>query len=209
MIKEFEDLPLRGPNALAFNKDENELYVCDAGNMMNCSLFPKFGSLYAIDIDSKIMRPILHSCLSYPADVLYDSSTGCIYLAELFANRVIRLKQSSEGIFHPSIFCQFSGRLGPSALAMDEFGNLYVARYEFQNLAAENDGLISVLNSEGVLIGELILTKLPEITGMLITPRKKETLFLTEKYTNGVIKIKLSHFISELDKTKLEEHLKF
>jgi hypothetical protein len=30
-----------------------------------------------------------------------------------------------------SVFYQFSGRMGPSAIAIDTDGNLYVARYDF------------------------------------------------------------------------------
>lgn len=62
------------------------------------------------------------------------------------------------------------------------------------------DGIISVINKEGVLIGELIINKLSEITGLFISSKKKEMLYFTEKNSNGVMKIKLSSFISELDK---------
>ncbi len=210
LVKEFDEMPLKGPTSLTFNKDEGEIYVTDAGDMLNSSIYPNNGSLFVIDLDSKIIRPILLNCLSFPADVLYDNTRKCLYVAETFTNRIIRLTQNPEGVFHSSVFCQFNGRLGPTALAMDEFGYLYVARYEFQNPISDNDGLISVLNREGVIIGELFLSKLPEITGMLISPKKKESLFLTEKNSNGVLKIKLTHFISEIDKSKFDnENLKF
>lgn len=77
------------------------------------------------------MRPILHNCLSFPSDVLYDQVKGNVYVAETFANRVIRLTQNPYGVYNASIFYQFNGRLGPTALALDEIGNLYVARYEY------------------------------------------------------------------------------
>jgi hypothetical protein len=47
------------------------------------------------------------------------------------ANRVLRFVQRPAGVYHSSVFHQFSGRLGPSALAVDADGNLYVARYDF------------------------------------------------------------------------------
>jgi len=60
--------------------------------------------------------------------------------------------------------------------------------------------MISVLNQNGILIGELLLPKLPELTGIYISPKKKDTLYFTEKNSNGVFKIKLASFLSEVDK---------
>jgi len=99
---------------------------------METPLYPLEGSVYAIDLESKIMRPILDKCLSFPADILYDSKRGNIYIADSFNNRVIRLCQNPVGVYNASVFHQFNGRVGPTALSLDELGNLYVGRYEFQ-----------------------------------------------------------------------------
>lgn len=66
--------------------------------------------------------------------------------------------------------------------------------------------MISVINQSGSLVGELLIPKLPEITGMYISPKKKDTLYLTEKNSNGVFKIKLANFLSEIDKA--DDYLK-
>ena len=55
----------------------------------------------------------------------------CSYVAELLANRILRFAARPAGVYHQSVFHQFAGRMGPSALAIDEDGNLYVARYDF------------------------------------------------------------------------------
>ena len=74
--------------------------------------------------------------------------------------------------------------------------------------------MISVLNKDGDLIGELELPKMSEITGMYI-PKKfidesKELenntktnvfLYFTEKNFNGVKKIKLNSFIADIEKS--------
>jgi len=213
------------------------------------------GSLYYVELDNKITRGLLVNCLSYPSDLIYDNSNQILYVAETFSNRIIRLIQSPPGSYHSSIFHQFNGRVGPTAITMDELGNIYVARYEFQvinpflnnkylffyfnsitvnnklnlgyfdenslknffNLfqlnkknkkSSENDvdGVISLLNKEGNLVGELIIPKMPEITGIFISSKNKDFLYFTEKNYNGVMRIKLSSFISEI--TKLEDNNK-
>lgn len=70
----------------------------------------------------------------------------------------------------------------------------------------DTDGIVSVISSSGELVGELIISKFPEITGLFIPSKKRENLYFTEKGSNGIMKIKLSTFISDLD--KLEENNK-
>jgi len=52
-------------------------------------------------------------------------------------------------------------------------------------------------------VGELIIPKMPEITGIFISSKNKDVLYFTEKNFNGVMRIKLSSFIAEI--TKLED----
>jgi sugar lactone lactonase YvrE len=210
LVKDFEGNPLKGPCSIAINRDENSLIVCDAGNFGTTSLNRATGSIFLIELDTptKISRPLLLNCLAYPADVIFDGSTGIAYVCETFNNRVIRFIQSPPGVYHSSVFHQFTGRLGPTAISIDELGNIYVARYEFQSNEVDVDGVISVLNREGYLVGELIVPKMPEITSLCISAKEKQkdSLFLTEKSFNGVLKIKLSQFVSEI--YKLEENNK-
>jgi hypothetical protein len=79
-----------------------------------------------------ILRPLSYNTLAYPADLVFDNQRGILYVVETFANRVLRLIQNPIGVYHMSIFHVFSGRLGPSSITIDEFGNIYVARYEYQ-----------------------------------------------------------------------------
>lgn len=132
LVKDYEGNPLKGPSSIAFNQDDNSLIVCDAGNFGTTSLNRALGSVYLVELDSKITRPLLLNCLAYPADIAYDNSTQVAYLCETFTNRIIRFVQNPPGVYHSSVFHQFSGRLGPTAITLDQIGNIYVARYEFQ-----------------------------------------------------------------------------
>lgn len=207
ICKDYEGTPLKGPTSIALNKEEETLVFCDSGNFGTSSLNRPYGSLFICDLQSRITRPILLNCLAHPSDLVLDITRNCIYVCETFTNRIIRVV-NKDGIYNSSIFYQFSGRMGPSAIAIDDtLGNIYVARYEFQNDENEIDGIISVINKEGMLIGELVIPKLSEITGLLIPSKYKDVIYFTEKNSNGIFKIKLSNFINEMD--KLEENNKF
>ncbi len=134
LVKDYEDQDLKGPTALAYNKEDNILFIGDGRNFMETQLYPLEGSVYVIDLETRIMRPVLDKCLSYPADVLYDNKRGNLFIADTFCNRIIRLCQNPVGVYNASVFHQFNGRVGPTALAIDELGNVYVGRYEFQTV---------------------------------------------------------------------------
>jgi hypothetical protein len=53
-------------------------------------------------------------------------------------------------------------------------------------------------------VGELIVDKISEISGIFISHRIKECLYLTERNSTGIYKIKISSFISEVDKMLME-----
>jgi hypothetical protein len=44
---------------------------------------------------------------------------------------------------------------------------------------------------------------MPEITGIYISPKKKDVLYVTEKISNGILRIKLSTFLEKLEDVKL------
>ena len=85
---------------------------------------------------------------------------------------------------------------------MDENGYLYVARYEYSPVEfegeLEGDGLISVINKDGIMVGELDLPELPEITGLYISPKKRENLYVTERNSSGIFRIKISSMVAIL-----------
>jgi sugar lactone lactonase YvrE len=116
---------------MAYNKNTNTLYVTDGGIMDNAELYPRIGSLFAIDLDTKVMKAIMKNNMAFPADVIYDNINDCLYVAETLENRVLRISNMPYGVLNASVYCQFNGRLGPNALALDDTGYLFVARYEY------------------------------------------------------------------------------
>lgn len=196
---------------MCFNSHENVIYFVDGMKFENGQCYPCNDSLFCLDLDTKIVKPILSKCLSHCSDICYDNLSKAIYICEPFANRVTKAQIHKSGTIFSSIFHQFSGRLGPTSLAVDEFGNIYVSRFEFavsinhlKDLTenGNTDGLISVLNTKGDIIGELYLPKLPEISSLFISSKRKDSLYFTERGCNSVMKIKLSNFVTDLEKNK-------
>ena len=214
VIRDYEGNPLLGPTSLVLNTEDNSLLFCDGGNFESTSLSYPQGGVYYVELESHTTRPIIEKCLAYPADIIFEPILGIGYVAETFANRILRITENPQGIFHTSVFYVFNGRVGPTALTIDDQGNIYVSRFEYQKEDKSVNGLISVINKDGYLVGELELPKMSEITGMFI-PKKlidesKEMennvktnvyLYFTEKNFNGVKRIKLNSFISDIEKS--------
>ena len=211
LIKDYDNKPFQGITSFAYNHNENIIYFTDAGKLEVSALYPAVGSVFMLDLDTKVIKPLMYECLSYPVDIVYDYINKTIYVAEMLANRIIRIKQDNAGIFYSSVFFQFSGRIGPRALSIDELGNLYCARYETQDNSGtidinnSLDGLITVLDSSGIIKGEITIPKSPEIISILIPSRKKDSLFYTLNENKTIYKIKLSVFISELEALEINQ----
>ena len=91
-----------------------------------------------------MLKLIIDSKLAHPCGLALSLDENMIYVAETGMNRVLRIVCHSSGVYHTSVFHQFSGRFGPTALAMNLDGRLYVARFDFTECSKH--GLISVLN---------------------------------------------------------------
>lgn len=212
LVKDYEGYPLKGPTSLAINNESNSILFCDGGYFEATSLNNPTGSLFSVELDTQNIQPILLNCLSYPSDIFFDNIIGIGYVSETFSNRLLRITENPQGVYHASVFYCFNGRLGPSSVACDDEGNVYVSRFEYQNKEGSVDGLISVINKEGILIGEIQVPKMSEITGMYIprrfydeskegeAPKIPQILYFTERNFNGVKKIKLQQFRQEIEK---------
>ncbi len=214
VIRDYEGNPLLGPTSLVLNTEDNSLLFCDGGNFESTSLSNPNGGVYYVELESRTTRPIIEKCLAYPSDIIFEPIIGIGYVAETFANRILRITENPQGIFHTSVFYVFNGRVGPTSLTIDDQGNVYVSRFEYQKEDKSVNGLISVINKDGDLVGELEIPKMCEITGMFIPKRLNEEskelenipkanvyLYFTERNFNGVKRIKLNSFISDIEKS--------
>ena len=92
-----------------------------------------------------MLKPIIDGKLAHPSGLAMSNDEKLIYVAETGMNRILRIVCHSSGVYHTSVFHQFSsGRFGPTALAMHSDGRLFVARFDFTE--SSKHGLITALN---------------------------------------------------------------
>lgn len=181
LVGVYEDKPLKGPNAITQDKYGN-FFFTDSGPFGQTGLDNPTGSLFTITNSptGQILKPLSLENLAYPSGIAVSPNGRFIYVAEQMTNRLLRFFQQPEGVFHSSVFCQFSGGVGPSAVAIDDRGNIYVAHYDVAAMGAE--GRISILGTNGDLKSNIVIAG-PEITGLAVN---EKYLYITER-SNGII----------------------
>ena len=217
IFKDYCGVSLKGPTSIIGSNDDDYIIVTDAGLFGSSGVNNNNGSIYLYDIINNVLRPIILNNLSYPCDIYHDKEEDIFYVCDMLSNRVLRLIQSPKGVFHTSVFYTFNGKLGPSAINMDDMGNIYISRSDFYG-KNNKDGIISIISKEGNLIGEIIVEGYSEINGLLIPKnfkKEKDTrggngngndslspnvIYFTDKNFSGVLKIKLSVISQELEK---------
>jgi sugar lactone lactonase YvrE len=191
VIKDFDGNALKGPNSMILSEKNNILFFTDSGPLGETSLENPSGSVFAIDLSVSMLKPVIYNKLAYPSGLALSPEENVLYVSETYANRILRIVCHSSGVYHTSVFYQFSGRLGPTALALHpQSGKLYVARYDFNDCS--KSGLISVLTDEGELENELVLPDHPEITGLYFSKVQEDILYATECTTNSLLKIQVN-----------------
>ena len=190
MIKDFDGSNLKGPNQMVLSEKNNCLFFTDSGPLGESSLENPTGSIFAIDLGVSMLKPIVYGKLAHPSGVALSPQENVLYVAETLNNRILRVVIHSSGVYHTSVFHQFSGRLGPTALACSPEGLLYVARFDFTECS--KDGLITVLTENGDVSEELIVNDCTEITGLYFSKDQEDILYATESSTNSLLKIQVS-----------------
>lgn len=177
---------------MILSEKNNTLFFTDSGPMGETSLENPTGSVFAIDLSVSMLKPVIYNKLAYPSGLALSPEENVLYVAETYANRILRIVCHASGVYHTSVFHQFSGRLGPTSIALHpQTGKLYVARYDF--LDCSKLGIVSILSDEGELESELVLPDHPEITGLYFSKVQDDILYATECTTNSLLKIQVNN----------------
>eukprot|EP00434_Breviolum_minutum_P014155 symbB.v1.2.012480.t1/scaffold861.1/size176854/10 len=116
-VKEYEQSQFLGPNSLCLSRQTGMLYFTDSGPLGETSLQNPRGSVFAISPSTQLLIPLCLNTLAHPCGVALSPDEKNIYVAETAMNRILRFTQHPPQVFQCSVFCQLSGRFGPTALA--------------------------------------------------------------------------------------------
>ena len=152
---------------MVLSEKNNSLFFTDSGPMGESNLENPCGSIFAIDLGVSMLKPIVYGKLALPSGLALSPNENILYVAETLLNRILRVVIHSSGVYHTSVFYQFSGRLGPTALAVSPSGQLYVARFDFAE--ASSNGLISIISDSGECEEELVVQDCSELTGLFFS----------------------------------------
>lgn len=180
-VREYEQSQFLGPNSLCLGKD-GVLYFTDSGPMGETSLQNPRGSVFKIDGSTQLLLPLCLHTLAHPCGIALSPDEKVVYVAETGMNRILRFSQSPPNVFHCSVFHQLSGRFGPTAMAVRDNGDIFVAHFDFQDNS--ESGKILILDSEGQVTGSIVVPG-PEVTGLTLTPDQRH-LLITEKSTTSL-----------------------
>uniref|UniRef100_A0A7S1KLE5 SMP-30/Gluconolactonase/LRE-like region domain-containing protein n=1 Tax=Percolomonas cosmopolitus TaxID=63605 RepID=A0A7S1KLE5_9EUKA len=198
-VREYESKLFRGPNSIVIDKSSDretqDVFFTDSGligegmeSASGGSGSPSAsGSLYWIR-NGDLLQPIDLENLKTPYGVCLSSQTGCLYVAELQENRLIRYVRSrGKGGWIRSTWMQFSGRMGPSALAYSN-GYIFVAHYDMRESRTRHGRVVVVDERDCAIVDEIIIENGCEVSGLCVS-RDAQTLYITERVTKSVYKV--------------------
>ena len=186
-VSEYEARRFKGPSAICVDASGN-MYFTDSGPLGESTLTSRSGSVFTVSRDGQLLQPIALECLAHPSGVAMAPNDSALFVTEMLMNRLLRAVQRPAGVWHCSVFYQFSGSLGPSAVACDADGVLYVALYDM--VATGSPGRIVVLSPRGALLRELTLPA-PEVSGLAVDV-ERGLLYVTESSSNSLFRLAIA-----------------
>eukprot|EP01064_Diplonema_japonicum_P026757 TRINITY_DN382_c3_g1_i1.p1 TRINITY_DN382_c3_g1~~TRINITY_DN382_c3_g1_i1.p1 ORF type:complete len:278 (+),score=20.22 TRINITY_DN382_c3_g1_i1:74-907(+) len=186
LASSYKGSALKGPTGVCTSK-EGQLYFTDGGPFGTTSLAVPRGSLYVYDPSTQTTSCLAAESLAYPTALCLNPQGSALYVCETSANRILRYIQRPRGVWHGSVFYQFSGLLGPTCIDCDSSGNIFVGRCDFKEQSPES--LVSIIRPNGT---DLASFSVPgaEISGLALEKTNME-LFITEASLNKIFKYKL------------------
>jgi sugar lactone lactonase YvrE len=183
-MKSYQDKAFKGPNSIVSSRN-GTLYFTDSGPLGETTINSPTGSVFSLI--GEFIQPLAFRCLAHPSGIALSPKEDEIYVCETLKNRILRFVRRPSGIYQCSVFHQFNGLLGPTSIAVDGNGYLYVSRFEFSDIAKNENGVITVLTPEGEKAYD-IKVKGSELTHICFDSEMKH-LYFSEVSSKTIYKI--------------------
>lgn len=185
-VQQFEGAPLLGPRSLCFTADR-EIVVADSGVLGDTSLTRPAACVYRTVQSRQQLVRLTGANLAFASSVAVSAGDGCIFVAEMAANRVLRYLPRAEGHYHGSVFAQLSGSMGPSSVAIHPTTrDVYIAQQDDDRVSRE--GVIRVFDAAGNEKGFIGVPGVAGLTGIAVAP-SGTTLFIVAEQEGGKSKL--------------------
>lgn len=73
IVSDYEGKELLGPNCMVLHEDSHYLYFTDSGTMGKSSLSNPIGSLFAADLSSQVLKPVILYSLAHPSGLALEN----------------------------------------------------------------------------------------------------------------------------------------
>lgn len=143
------------------------------------------GSVYAVvkGLAGTHLKPIAYSSLASPAGLALSTDERDVFVCELMANRLVRIHQHPVGVYHMSVFHQFSGAIGPVGVAVARDGTIFVA---VTDTPGEGKlGFVHVLSPNGQHVASVDFPT-PQLSGIALSP-DETTMLVTSGARGGEV----------------------
>eukprot|EP00697_Spironema_sp_BW2_P016520 gnl/Spiro4/7785_TR4096_c0_g2_i1.p1 gnl/Spiro4/7785_TR4096_c0_g2~~gnl/Spiro4/7785_TR4096_c0_g2_i1.p1 ORF type:complete len:320 (-),score=54.64 gnl/Spiro4/7785_TR4096_c0_g2_i1:107-1066(-) len=188
LVSHYDGRILKGPNSVCIDQ-RGVIYFTDGGSFGESDLINKTGSVFMFDpneegVDGQpgVLRPLALNCLAYPCGICLSQDESQVFVCEGANNRLLRFVQHPRGVFHCSVFHQFSGGFGPRAIACHPAnGDLYVARFEFNDVSRSYGSVCVLPNAPNTGIRAEFRLPVQELYGVAFGGVLRRTLFVTAR----------------------------
>lgn len=150
-MKDYEGVPLIGPHSLALSRKTGNLFVTDCGYfgetgiqnkhvcltlMVGECVFDRHGAGWYQTSVSEVSIDANRSCAKQWREDSFCVLDGQQSASTLFPKSIRNILQQVWTSTNPSVFHQFSGRMGPSSITANwDLQLLFVSLYEFKALS--------------------------------------------------------------------------
>ena len=172
----YQGVPFRGPNDLAFDPNGN-LYFTDP---KDSSKEAPIGRVYRVDKLKKVTQ--VASGLAFPNGIAFSADGKSLYVAESQKYQVLKYAVKMDGsLGEKSVFCTLPEEKDPDGMNFDSAGNLWVAQF--------GAGAVREFDPSGKLIRSIELPG-KKVTNVEFGGKDMKTLYITEVETGGLYRIR-------------------
>jgi gluconolactonase len=172
----YQGVPFRGPNDLAFDPNGNLYFTDPAGSSKQAPV----GRVYRVDKLKNVT--LVAQGLAFPNGIAFSADGKTLFVAESQKYQVLKYPVKMDGsLGEKSVFCTLPEEKDPDGMNFDSAGNLWVAQF--------GAGAVREFDPSGKLIRSIEMPG-KKVTNVEFGGKDMKTLYITEVETGGLYRIR-------------------